>query len=282
MDKFEVQREWHYTIVENHVLKSKLSANAKLLYVILCMYANRDKECFPSYETLLNDTGIKSRATLANAIKELIDKGILEVISGKEEGKSNVYIIKDNPLNWVGCSRNEQGCSIDEQGCSIGEQGGVHEMNRGCSSTEHELKPYNNNQYNYNHITKDDDEKQQQFQKVLDVFNNNIHLMTSIEAQKILDWLDDVEADVIILAIEEAVMNNKRSFNYINKILNTWFSQGLKTKADVEAHIRDWKNKQNSNNTPNHSRNYFNSYGGQRKYDIKELEKLLLARREMQ
>ena len=106
---FEVQREWHYTIVENHILEANLSTQAKLLYVILCKYANRNKECYPSYETLMRDISVKSKATLSNAIKELIEKGILEVVSGKEEGKSNVYIIKDNPLNWIRCSPNEQG-----------------------------------------------------------------------------------------------------------------------------------------------------------------------------
>ncbi|WDU84230.1 helix-turn-helix domain-containing protein [Caloramator sp. Dgby_cultured_2] len=116
MDKFEVRREWHYTIVENHVLKANISPNAKLLYVILCMYANKEKECFPSYERLMKDIGIKSKATLSNAIKELINIGVLEVISGKDEGKSNIYIIKDNPVDWIGRSLNEQGCSLDEQG----------------------------------------------------------------------------------------------------------------------------------------------------------------------
>ncbi|MCX7951042.1 MAG: DnaD domain protein [Clostridiales bacterium] len=237
MDKFEVRREWHYTIVENHILETNLSTQAKLLYVILCKYANRNKECFPNYETLMKDIGVKSKATLSNALKELTNIGVLEIISGKEEGRSNVYIIKDNPLDWIGCSPNEQGCSPNEQG-------GVHQMNRGCSATVHELKPYNYNHINKNHLTDDDEgEQHQQIKKIVDVFNSNIHNITPIEFEKLSSWLEDMEAEVIIKAIEEAVTNNKRSMNYINKILNNWFNQGLKTKVDVEEYLRNWNKK---------------------------------------
>ncbi|KXZ40039.1 Helix-turn-helix domain-containing protein [Alkalithermobacter thermoalcaliphilus JW-YL-7 = DSM 7308] len=130
----EVRREWHYTIVENHVLKSDISPHAKLLYVILCMYSNKEKECFPSYETLLINTGIKSRATLAKAIKQLKDVGILEVINRQKENASNIYIIKDNPVQNL------------NKASSINELGLVQNLNKASSPNEHELKTYNKNQ----------------------------------------------------------------------------------------------------------------------------------------
>lgn len=147
MNTFEVKREWHYTIVENHILDAELSTYAKLLYVILCRYANKNKECYPSYELLMKDIGVKSKTTLSKAIKELIDNGVLEIISGKEEGKSNLYIIKDYHVHDMNKS--------------------VHQMNRGCPSDVHELKPYNENQYNNNNNLS---AEQTPYKQIMDLF----------------------------------------------------------------------------------------------------------------
>ncbi|KHO63382.1 DnaD and phage-associated domain [Thermoanaerobacter sp. YS13] len=89
---------------------------------------------------------------------------------------------------------------------------------------------------------------QQQLQQLYAIFENNIHPPTSIEVQKITDWLEDVEADVIVLAIEEAVKANKRTLKYIEAILRNWIGHGLKTKAAVEAYLRDWECKKTDQN----------------------------------
>lgn len=91
--------------------------------------------------------------------------------------------------------------------------------------------------------------QQQQLQKIIEVFNQNIHPITPLETQKITDWLNDIEADVVVLAIEEAVKNNVRKLSYIEKILKTWVAQGLKTKADVEAYRRDWQDRKAGSET---------------------------------
>ncbi|WP_055668846.1 DnaD domain protein [Desnuesiella massiliensis] len=56
--------------------------------------------------------------------------------------------------------------------------------------------------------------------EAIDAFNNNNHPMTPMEYEKILDWAEDVEPGVIILAIEEAVKHNARNFVYIERLLN--------------------------------------------------------------
>lgn len=87
--------------------------------------------------------------------------------------------------------------------------------------------------------------QQQQLQQLYEIFSYNIHPPTPIEIQKLQSWLGDVEIDVIILAIEEAVKVNKRNLKYIEAILKNWKSQGCKTKADVEAYLRDWRDERN-------------------------------------
>ena len=48
--------------------------------------------------------------------------------------------------------------------------------------------------------------------------------------------------EVIILAIKEAVLNQARSFKYIDKILYNWSQQGLKNENDVLDYLRKKKN----------------------------------------
>lgn len=81
----------------------------------------------------------------------------------------------------------------------------------------------------------------EEFKGVIDTFNNNIHLVTPIEYEKISDWSRDVEAGVIILAVEEAVKHNARNFVYIERVLNNWYELGCKTVKAVKAHKRDYK-----------------------------------------
>ncbi|AJD26583.1 DnaD domain protein [Clostridium botulinum] len=81
------------------------------------------------------------------------------------------------------------------------------------------------------------------FLDVINVFENNVHPITPIELEKLQDWSQDVSNEVIIMAIEEAVEYNARTMKYINKILNNWFSKGLKTLKAVNAYKRDWADK---------------------------------------
>jgi DnaD/phage-associated family protein len=92
------------------------------------------------------------------------------------------------------------------------------------------------------------------FKKVQNHFDKNIHPMTPMEAEKINDWLKDVQADVIILAINEAVSKAALNWSYINTILNNWHNKGYKTLEQVEAYQREWKiqqqKKQQEKNKP--------------------------------
>lgn len=116
------------------------------------------------------------------------------------------------------------------------------------------------------------------FKKVIDVFNQNIHPVTPIEAEKINYWLKDFEADVIIMAIEEAVENNARTIKYIEAILNSWNSKGLKTKDGIEAYIRDRQKKKNDKQQVKPNARIPTAASNQRKYNGDELEKMLLGR----
>ncbi|SHF17229.1 helix-turn-helix domain-containing protein [Caloramator proteoclasticus] len=264
MDKFEVKREWHYTIVENHILEVNLSTQAKLLYVILCKYANRNKECFPNYETLMKDIGVKSKATLSNALKELTSIGVLEIISGKEEGRSNIYIIKDNPLDWIGCTANEQGCTANEQG-------GVQQMNRGCTATVHELKPIN---YNQKELNSSCSSNSTDVGEIYKYYEQAGFGLINQKAAEFLDAMVEVYSkEWVMKAIDQAVKNAKYNLKYVEGILMNW-----KRNGGIQENRSKKETKITSKKVVQHP--YIN-YSGQRQYDANELEKKLLGKGEL-
>lgn len=85
------------------------------------------------------------------------------------------------------------------------------------------------------------------FRKVINAFNNNIHLVTPMEYEKLLDWCKDMDFQVVIAAIEEAVRHNARTMAYIERVLNSWLEKGYNTIQGVNAYQRDFKNKKELN-----------------------------------
>ena len=67
-------------------------------------------------------------------------------------------------------------------------------------------------------------------------YQDNIGVLSSIISQKITSWLDDVDESLVVYAIEQAVENNKRSWSYIEAILNNHFKGGRKTRLDAESY----------------------------------------------
>ncbi|KRQ86310.1 Replication initiation and membrane attachment [Caloramator mitchellensis] len=80
---------------------------------------------------------------------------------------------------------------------------------------------------------------------------------------------DDVIKEACRICVKRI---NEINFSYIDAVLNDWH----KNKIDSIDKVKKYDRKQKT--TPKQTQNYFNSYGGQRKYDIKELERDLLGR----
>ena len=84
------------------------------------------------------------------------------------------------------------------------------------------------------------------YRSVVEAYEANIRPITPLEAERLSKWLDDMDADVIIAAIEEAIVYNKRSMKYIEGILRNWHSNNIRTKLDLEAYRRDWEDRKQS------------------------------------
>lgn len=71
-------------------------------------------------------------------------------------------------------------------------------------------------------------------------------VLTPINYQKIQDWLgvDHYSPAMIELALKEAVLNNARSFAYLDRVLLSWEQRGLTDEAKILAYQKNVRNKQ--------------------------------------
>ena len=77
---------------------------------------------------------------------------------------------------------------------------------------------------------------------------------------ELLSFLDDgVEADIIIRAIDLAIGNGKRNYNYVKGILNNWISQDIKKSAQLTEHLNNKNKKYVTNSIADNDKNYNNS-----------------------
>ena len=71
------------------------------------------------------------------------------------------------------------------------------------------------------------DKEQDEAVEICNIIEKNFNRTISpIEYQKIQVWLEDFNKEVLIKAINEAVLNNKKTFSYINGILKNWKTNG--------------------------------------------------------
>lgn len=89
-------------------------------------------------------------------------------------------------------------------------------------------------------------------EKIIDFYNNNFGLITPYIAENIFSYLENgLQQDLIIRAMEEAVSNNIRKWNYVKTILNDCVNNQIKTLEQYTIKQREFKNKKANKTTAN-------------------------------
>src|SRR5699024_4748693 len=84
------------------------------------------------------------------------------------------------------------------------------------------------------------------FGEVVKFYEQNIGFMTPFVSQELGYMVDDLNAELTLLALKESVLANARNkVKYAQSILNSWKAQNFKTAADVENAEKRRINKQN-------------------------------------
>ena len=70
----------------------------------------------------------------------------------------------------------------------------------------------------------------EELSKCVKLFEDNIHTLTSIERESLLELYDEYQGEWLSEAIKEAVKGNGRSLRYIQAVLERWKIDGFKVK----------------------------------------------------
>ncbi|MED1536191.1 DnaD domain-containing protein [Bacillus pseudomycoides] len=74
-------------------------------------------------------------------------------------------------------------------------------------------------------------------------YEQNFGFMTPFIAEGILAWVDDLNAELVVKAMEIALEKNTRNMSYVNSILRDWHVKGFKTVTDVEVADKEFRAK---------------------------------------
>lgn len=80
-------------------------------------------------------------------------------------------------------------------------------------------------------------------QVIIDFYNENIGLITPYGLEILSSYAEEMDQELIILAMKKSVEANKRTIQYIKAILNNWSKQGIKTVLDAEQEDRKFRDK---------------------------------------
>lgn len=80
---------------------------------------------------------------------------------------------------------------------------------------------------------------------IFSVFESELgRTMTPMEYEKIKEWITSGNSnELIICALNEAVLKGVSNLNYIDSILNSWRKKGLKNKEDVKKEKETFRKK---------------------------------------
>lgn len=73
---------------------------------------------------------------------------------------------------------------------------------------------------------------------VVAAYESNIGSISRLVYDKLTAWLDSVDESLVLYAIEQAAVNGKCTYSYIEAILNNHFRSGRKTRAEAERASR--------------------------------------------
>jgi DnaD/phage-associated family protein len=126
---------------------------------------------------------------------------------------------------------------------SLKEKGFIDVQPRFNTSNEYTLLPYPE----YVEEMKQDEGKEQKEEglgRVLKSYQDNINpVYGSMEREKLISWYETFqgEADVLIKAIEMAVIQGVRKIKYIDSILINWHQSGINNIEQYENYQREWE-----------------------------------------
>ncbi|NWJ46414.1 MAG: helix-turn-helix domain-containing protein [Chloroflexi bacterium] len=206
-------KEAGFFIVDNEVLDnygSRIGAYGIAVYNALCRFANSDGECFPSYQAIMERTGM-GRSSVINSLAKLEEVGLIE--AQDRPGHSKVYTVL--PLLKRAIAKKHPSTTQTPTRLS-------HKPDP--SATQTLIRPNEKTQLTrqLDHLPQPD--------PVWSAIENCIGFLPSVIVPDIEEALGKYPREWILEATKEAASNNKRKWAYISAILKSWAEHGFKVK----------------------------------------------------
>ncbi|MEY8370150.1 phage replisome organizer N-terminal domain-containing protein [Aerococcaceae bacterium 50-4] len=80
--------------------------------------------------------------------------------------------------------------------------------------------------------------------EAIDFYQQNFGVLNPYTAQRIVDACNTFDEEIVIKAMQIALENNARNYNYVKAILKRWYEHNAMTIEDIEALELEHKNKQ--------------------------------------
>ena len=212
-------------VIFNKEIANKIGIEAAILLGTLCSYQNSFKlqEFYKEETELAKDTAL-TIYSIRKAKKILEENGILKITKKGLPARHYFYIITSGIENLI-TSSVEIATTSGNENITTGSDENLTTINNINNSNK-----YNNNN-NYNYIYNNSSSSDE----IINFIENNFgRTLSSYEFEKINCWLNEFNSDIVKHAIELSILNNKRTFAYIEGILKNWKSCGYKTLDDIK------------------------------------------------
>lgn len=80
------------------------------------------------------------------------------------------------------------------------------------------------------------------YSEISNFYQNNFGVLSNYIAQDLSQWLDDLNKDLVIRAMQKAIEGGK-NYSYAKGIMKNWAQNGIKTLEDAEAEEKSFRNK---------------------------------------
>lgn len=226
----EQQRQFKGIWIPKEIwLNKDLTFQEKIILVEIDSYDNGQVGCFATNKHFVKNFGINS-SRISQIIQSLQRKNYITItydFNGKEIIKRYLHINRPPYPPKGGMLKSDIGMLENEiEVCQFDKGGYVKKLKD--NNTNINNTNINNTNYNYIYNNNSSSDK-----IILFIENNYGRTLSSYEFEKINCWINEFNSDIVKHAIELSILNNKRTFAYIEGILKNWKSCGYKTLDDI-------------------------------------------------
>lgn len=240
----------YYAIIPAKIRYDKdLTANAKLLYGEITALCNENGICWASNRYFADLYGA-SKETISRWISQLVKKEYIFIKMFYKKGSKEIdkriisinrFLAGEKPID-----ENEDTYIQKNQDDNILTKINIPYIQKCGEGTVKNVKE------NITSIN-NKKEKEEALKKIIEFYENNITLITPFVSEDIEKFLkiDNLEEDLIIEVMKEAVSRNKRNWKYISTILVDCVDNNIKTAKQFRVSQEEFKSNKNQNSKSN-------------------------------